>query len=456
MCTSLPRLRSAQFERSSAIRPPALSRTSSRSARTRFNPTLDASRRANSTSPRFGNTSGLPRVELAEVLIEVDSWTGFTQFFRHAGGARSRNPDLVRHVYAAILAQACNFGLTTMADIADLTYRQLAWTTDWYLREETLKAAFSALVDFHSTSCLLPRPGAVEPSPPPMASDSPFEARRRTRPRSRNISASEGASLSTPGPRTSTRSTGRRSSRLRFVTRPMSSTRSSITRPIFRSSSTRRTPLATPRSSSPCFIFWGCSSPPASGTWALSACIVSMLLRVAGSLKLGWVTASLLISKLQAGARENVLSRALRDLGLLVKTQFILRWIENPDYRRRIHRQLNKGEALHALLRFLFFAHQGKVQRRQADQQTNQVLCLNLVTNAIVTWNTVYMNAAIERLRAEGRIGRDIDLGHLSPALYGHVNPYGKYRFEIEGRAPSLRPLRSPGCRNPDADEGVP
>ena len=55
-----------------------------------------------------------------------------------------------------------------------------------------------------------------------------------------------------------------------FVTRPMSSTRSS---------STRRTPLATPRSSSPCFIFWGCSSPRASGTWALSACIVSMLLR---------------------------------------------------------------------------------------------------------------------------------------------------------------------------------
>ena len=43
--------------------------------------------------------------------------------------------------------------------------------------------------------------------------------------------------------------------------------------------STRRTPLATPRSSSPCFIFWGCSSPRASGTWALSAGIVSMLLR---------------------------------------------------------------------------------------------------------------------------------------------------------------------------------
>ena len=121
------------------------------------------------------------------------------------------------------------------------------------------------------------------------------------------------------------------------------------------------------------------------------------LLRVADSLKLGWVTASLLISKLQTGARENVLSRALRDLGRLVKTQFILRGIENPDYRRRIHRQLNQGEALHALRRFLFFAHEGKVQRRQADQQTNQVLCLNLVTNAIVTWNTVYRSLMCTR-----------------------------------------------------------
>ena len=221
----------------------------------------------------------LPRVELAEVLIEVDSWTGFTQFFRHAGGARSRNPDLVRHGLRGdpgpglqlrphdegrhrrfdLPPARRDHGLVPARGDAQSGLLGLSWTS--------------------STSCLLPRPGAVEPSPPPMASDSPFEARRRTRPRSRNISASEGASLSTPGPRTSTRSTGRRSSRLRFVTRPMSSTRSSITRPIFRSSSTPRTPLATPRSSSPCFIFWGCSSPPASGTWALSAGIVSMLLR---------------------------------------------------------------------------------------------------------------------------------------------------------------------------------
>ena len=73
----------------------------------------------------------LPRVELAEVLVEVDSWTGFTKVFRHAGGARSRNPDLVRHVYAAILGQACNFGLVNMAEITDLTVGHHGISPTW-------------------------------------------------------------------------------------------------------------------------------------------------------------------------------------------------------------------------------------------------------------------------------------------------------------------------------------
>jgi TnpA family transposase len=37
-----------------------------------------------------------------------------------------------------------------------------------------------------------------------------------------------------------------------------------------------------------------------------------------------------------------------------IKTIFILRYLESEEYRRRINAQLNKGEALHALRRFLF------------------------------------------------------------------------------------------------------
>lgn len=90
----------------------------------------------------------LPRIELADLLIEVDRWCGFTRHFTHAGGSTLRTRDLAVHLYAAILAQACNFGMATMAEAADLTYRQLAWTSEWYLREDTLRAANAAIVNY--------------------------------------------------------------------------------------------------------------------------------------------------------------------------------------------------------------------------------------------------------------------------------------------------------------------
>src|SRR2546430_3162893 len=125
-------------------------------------------------------------------------------------------------------------------------------------------------------------------------------------------------------------------------------------------------------------------------------------LPLAGSLKLGWVTASLFISKVQAYPRQNVLTRARQEYGRLIKTLFLLRYLESEDYRRRINAQLNKGEALHALREFLFFANRGTLRRKQEEAQTNQAGCLNLLTNAVVAWNTVYMTAAIKQLRAEG------------------------------------------------------
>jgi TnpA family transposase len=90
----------------------------------------------------------LPHVDLSELLIEVDRWTRFSQYFTHAGGSTPRSPDVLRHLYAAILAQGCNIGLTKMAQIADLSYDRLAWCATWYLREETLKAAVAAIVNF--------------------------------------------------------------------------------------------------------------------------------------------------------------------------------------------------------------------------------------------------------------------------------------------------------------------
>lgn len=92
----------------------------------------------------------LPEIELTDLLIEVDGWTHFSRHFTHPNGNEPRSVDSLHHCYASILAQACNFGFMQMQRMSGLTYRKMAWYSTWYLREETLKAAFSELVNFHS------------------------------------------------------------------------------------------------------------------------------------------------------------------------------------------------------------------------------------------------------------------------------------------------------------------
>lgn len=168
------------------------------------------------------------------------------------------------------------------------------------------------------------------------------------------------------------------------------------------------------------------------------------MLRLAASLKYGHATASLVVAKLHASGRRSALAQALVEYGGLIRTVYALRYLTDEAYRRRIGRQLNKGESLHALRRDLFFAHDGAVRRRHREAQTGQALCLSLVVNAIICWNTAYLELALERVTEHrGRIEPSL-LGHISPALMEHVNPYGTYEFPVEAEyaRDGFRPLR--------------
>jgi hypothetical protein len=82
----------------------------------------------------------------------------------------------------------------------------------------------------------------------------------------------------------------------------------------------------------------------------------------------------------------------------------------------------------------------------QSREQTDQALCLTVVTDAVVLFNTVYLQHALDALRQRGHNVDGHAAVHLSPALHEHINPYGSYSFDIErelGRT-DLRPLRDP------------
>lgn len=90
----------------------------------------------------------LPRVELTELFVEVDDWIKFSECFHHAARREARSKNHTKHLYACLIGQGMNMGITSMAQSANLSYEKLAWTNNWYIREETLKEAVNTLVNF--------------------------------------------------------------------------------------------------------------------------------------------------------------------------------------------------------------------------------------------------------------------------------------------------------------------
>ncbi len=88
--------------------------------------------------------------------------------------------------------------------------------------------------------------------------------------------------------------------------------------------------------------------------------------------------------------------------GRLVKTLFILRYLQRPGLRKRVGRQLNKGENVQDLRNTVFCGHHGNIRHRQLRDQTAQALCLTLVVNCVAAFNAQLLRPAVERLRAAG------------------------------------------------------
>jgi hypothetical protein len=141
--------------------------------------------------------------------------------------------------------------------------------------------------------------------------------------------------------------------------------------------------------------------------------------------------------------RQNALARALREIGCLERTLFILDWISDPALRRRSNAGLNKGEARNALARALFFHRHGEIRDRTFENQRYRASGLNLTIAAITLWNTVYLSRAVAELRAQGEILPDTLLAHIGPLGWEHISFNGDYVWPSEPFKDGFRPLRN-------------
>ncbi|MFJ8091802.1 Tn3 family transposase [Streptomyces griseofuscus] len=117
---------------------------------------------------------------------------------------------------------------------------------------------------------------------------------------------------------------------------------------------------------------------------------------------------------------------------------------DEPGYRRQIKSRANLQEGRHSLARKIFHGRSGQLYQRYQDGMEDQTGALGLVLNALVLFNTRYMDAAVNQLRADGFDVRDEDVARLSPFVRHHVNMLGRYSFQLPDLPGGPRPRRDP------------
>ncbi|SCY11583.1 Tn3 transposase DDE domain-containing protein [Streptomyces sp. 136MFCol5.1] len=112
-------------------------------------------------------------------------------------------------------------------------------------------------------------------------------------------------------------------------------------------------------------------------------------------------------------------------------------------------------ESRHRLARAICHGGRGQIRQAYREGQEDQLAALGLVLNAVVLWNTRYLDAAVAQLRAEGHDIKGEDVARISPLKDRHINFLGRYLFNITASGPGrgLRPLRDPDATEPDEDD---
>ncbi|MWF57230.1 Tn3 family transposase, partial [Escherichia coli] len=369
----------------------------------------------------------LPPVDLTELLLEIDARTGFTREFSHVSESGARAQDLHIILCAVMLAEACNIGHEPLIkhNIPALTRHRLSWVKQNYIRAETLVSANARLVDFQSSLALAGYWGGGE------------------------VASADGMRFVTPvktvnsGPNRKYFGSGRGITWYNFVSDQYSGFHGIVIPGTLRDSifvleglleqQTGLNPVEimtdTAGTSDIIFglfwllgyqfsprladageaVFWradkaanyGALDELARGCVDLSKIESHWdeMMRVAGSLKLGTIHASELIRSLLRSTRPSGLAQAIMEVGRVNKTLYLLNYIDDEDYRRRILTQLNRGEGRHAVARAICYGQRGEIRKRYREGQEDQLGALGLVTNAVVLWNTLYMQEALSHLR---------------------------------------------------------
>jgi TnpA family transposase len=172
--------------------------------------------------------------------------------------------------------------------------------------------------------------------------------------------------------------------------------------------------------------------------WELIQTHLPDMLRVVLSIKAGQITASTLLRKLGTYSRRNRLYQAFQELGRVIRTEFLLKYISRAELRTLIQAATNKSEAFNGFAQWIAFGGDGTIATNDRDEQRKIIKYNHLVANCIIFHNVFALSRILHDLQQEGYPLESGLVAALSPYLTQHINRFGRYELDLEKCPPDL------------------
>lgn len=414
--------------------------------------------------------SMLPRINLTDLLLEVNNWTNFVDQFIHASSGKRPKEEEKAIILAALMAMGTNVGLVKMSEATQgITYYQMANAAQWRMYEDAFSRAQSKLVNYHHSLPLTEYWGEGKTSSSdgmriPVNVSSLYAQSNPHFGSGKGITIYRWVSDQYSSYYVQTVITNTRDA-LYFIDGLLNhetdldikehyTDTAGYTDQIFglcHLLGFRFAPRLRDIADLKLYCFGKPSDYPNLEKMLKGKINTKLIrenfddnLRLAHSIREGKVSSSLIMGKLGSYARQNSLAAGQKEMGQIEKTIYILKFISDEALRRRVQKGLNKGEATHALGRAVLFGKKGEFSERALKDQLQKASALNIIINAISIWNTVYLQKAVKYLEDNGTLNREL-LYYISPLDWSHINFLGEYSFNLKNLTTieNLRPLNT-------------
>ena len=157
------------------------------------------------------------------------------------------------------------------------------------------------------------------------------------------------------------------------------------------------------------------------------------LLRLVATIKLKENTASDIFRRLNSYSRQHALYQTMKAFGQIIKSLFILRYVDDLALRQAIEKQLNKVELANRFTRAVAVGNPREYTQTEKEEQEIAEACNRLIRNAIICWNYLYLARQVEKAPdPEARENLLRLIAAHSPMSWAHINMLGEYDFSEE------------------------